>query len=183
MRNECSFRSLFEGSRFSRPHAAPSSEPRRDRREVFSVAAIAIALKHDERFFHHFVQRVCRIPKPYPQLKDVEVDVQPHHHTDLAIKHRNRQRLYVLEFKFHSRLKPKQNPEIKEAFMKEPSGYGYQITSERDYAKLTERHYFVLQKTRAFDPLTIRNLQCRSIAWKDVDPGRTLASPLVNDIL
>jgi hypothetical protein len=135
--NEPSFYSLYRRSRYVRgedeDHVADVS--RQNRKELYAVAAVAFAIKYDPQFRAHFLGTVCGIPVTADPSAILEV--QPFHHSDLAIKDAAGCWLSIFEFKVGDKLKPKQNPGSKKFFAED--GYGQCILDEPAYRDFDER--------------------------------------------
>jgi hypothetical protein len=161
---------------------APDSpgDSRNNQSEVFAVAALGFALRHEPRFLRFFLKDVCSIPN-VAAASEYEIRCQDGHKSDLAIIRPGKQ-VVVVETKINAALQPKQNPTL-DAF-RAKSGYGFQIV--RDYKRERARFYVVLAK----DVSSIQDGGCKSEMprFKDFLQWGALATmhnepPLVEDLL
>ncbi len=138
-----SFYQLFRRSRYAsvQPDMQAPGRLSHNQQEVFAVAALGFALRHQPAFMDHFVRTIFRFA--IPTTKRFDIRCQDGHKADLAIVWPGK-RVLVVEAKIHAELDPKQNPTYKE-FHTQPKGYGFQIN--RDYPNERERYYVVLAKT------------------------------------
>jgi hypothetical protein len=79
-----SFYQLFRRSKYSREESDEAPATGRNRRELFSVAALAFVLKHDEAFRAHFLRTICEHQKPF-RANAFVVECEEEHCTDLVI--------------------------------------------------------------------------------------------------
>ena len=114
---------------------------------MFAVAAVAFVLKHDEEFRDHFFREICGFTV-LPGQSRPRIEVQPHDHSDLAIKDEANSSVSIVEFKVGAELEPKQDPKQK-AFLAN-GGYGKLIIEDRDYGNCTKKSYIVLDDSTAF---------------------------------
>ncbi len=178
---EPSFYSLYRRGRYSRSDEDETMGSRQARRELFAVAAVAFVLKHDEEFRVHFLNEICgRTASATPPIPGIEV--QPHEHSDLAIKDEANSSLFIIEFKVGAELQKKQNPKHEAAFFGS-GGYGRLILEEKDYQRFGRKTYVVLDEGEAFDDGTRQGLNWRSRTWTELVRETTLSEGLWGDLL
>ena len=163
-----SFDCLFRRSRYSRSEDDHPSGPRQNRCELFAVAAVAFAIKHDKDFCRHFLSRICGETE-YFDYSDLLIEVQPHDHSDLAIKVKATKTIYIVEFKIGADLAEKQNPDEVAFFDK--GGYGKLILSKDVFEGFHKRIYVVLAQSENFEDGKRQGLECKSRTWADLEPG------------
>ena len=136
------FYQLYRRSRYSgaEPGTLTLGRSGHAQREVFAVAALGFALRHEPAFLAHFLRALFKSQVPEPH--GCEIRCQDGDKSDLAIVWPGK-RVLVVEAKIDADLKHWQNP-TKKAFHDGPSGYGVQIN--RDYRGERERYYAVLAK-------------------------------------
>ena len=159
MTAEPSFSYLYRRSRYFRDDNETSGS-RQNRREVFAVAAVAFTLKHDPRFCRHFFRVVCGFPD-WPDQPPPKIELQPHDHSDLAIKDSLNASLVIVEFKMGANLEEKQNPKYQKVFFG-AGGYGNLILDEHDYRDFSRKTYIVLNDLKDFEDGERRGLQFRA---------------------
>lgn len=167
---EPSFNCLYRRSRYLRMDEDQAAGSRQNRRELFAVAAVAFALKHHEEFRAHFLREICAFEEPMVKVAN-RIEVQPHHHSDLAIKDTPNSSLYVIEFKVGATLEEKQNPQHEKEFFA-VDGYGTLIIQEPDYRHYKRKHFIVLNDFKEFEDRERHGLTCRSRTWSDLSGGR-----------
>ena len=165
---EPSFYRLYRRSRYSRSEDNQVTGSSQHQKEMFAVAAVAFVLKHDEKFRAHFLHKICGFALSVvpPRLR---IEVQPHHHSDLAIKDDANSSVFIVEFKVGAELEPKQDPN-KKAFLAK-GGYGKLILEDRDYGNCNQKSYIVLDDdSKAFVDCDRQGLTCKSRKWADLFP-------------
>ena len=151
--------------------------------ERFIVAAVAFCLKHDPAFLKHFFDKICRIEgDPAFDFKNVSIDIEPHHWTDLVIRNQSGgHHVYAVEFKIGAPLDDHQNPD-KDAFGAD-NGYG-KILSMRE-APGVQIRYIVLGHRHSL-ALTKRHKEVRVISkqkqWCQVELGYESNEPITLDL-
>lgn len=128
-----SFAQLFRRSRYSRFSQAGDNEEEQNRREVFAVAAVGFALKHDTKFKKNFLERFAGIADDWDNFQP---NIQASNCEDLNLENSQKRILVVLECKVWAPLKDHQNPwrdgrkpdNEKLPFWSEANnGYGHQL--------------------------------------------------------
>lgn len=176
---EPSFYRLYRCSRYARVEEdILSLNGSCNRRELFTVASVAFTLKHDVKFRAHFLHQVCGVTQLGPKPA---IEVQPFHHSDLAIKDDAASSLIVVEFKVGATLKPQQNP-AETAFFRS-NGYGKRILEETARLALNKKSYVVLDNERHFENRPRRGIDCRSATWADLVPEQNPDSLLWTDLI
>lgn len=152
--------------------------------ERFAVAAIAFGLKHDPAFRIHFFEKICQIDgDPALVKRSATIEVEPHHWTDLVIRHRagDVDYVYAVEFKIDAPLDDHQNPD-EDAFWKDKNGYG-KILSEREpdaeirYIVLGHREKLKLTKRHRDVPVTPKQ-RC----WSDLELSYEPKTNITDDL-
>lgn len=181
MNNEPSFYSLYRRSRYVRGEDKEdvSATSRQNRRELYAVAAVAFAIKHDQQFREHFLGSVCGMPLTTDPIPIFEV--QPFHHSDFSIRDAAGCWLLVVEFKVDAKLDLKQKPGSDKFFS--PGGYGKLICDELAYRDFQRRVYVVLDDDRRFKDGTEQRLEYKSRSWADLNPAIGAASEMWADLL
>lgn len=177
--DEPSFYTLFRRSRYARGESDDHTVgSRQNRRELYAVAAVAFAIKHDDSFRCHFLSAVCGIA---PHSNDaLTLAVQPFDHSDFSMKDAGGVWLVVVEFKIGAALEDKQNPAKTQAFFA-VDGYGTLILGEPEYQVFTRRLYVVMDDTKHFDDATKHGIECKSRTWVELASG--IESGLWSDLL
>lgn len=176
MKVHSSFSRLFRQSRYARNMEAEQDQPRQNRRELFAVAAVAFAAKHDKRFARDFLVRVAGVPKSdLPHNFDIEP--QRSFCADLAITDHSSNKRYVVEFKVGSSLMEKQDARSR-TFNKR-GGYGYAFKSQLSGVDV----YTTLAQQRDFDDFTKDGRKYGTRTWKDLIPTDRDESSLEKDLL
>src|SRR5580658_3789535 len=104
-----SFYRLYRRSRYSRSEDNQDTGSKQHQKEMFAVAAVALVLEHDEEFRDHFFDKICGFTV-LPGQPRPRIEVQPHDHSDLAIKDDANSSVFIVEFKVGAELKPYQDP-------------------------------------------------------------------------
>jgi hypothetical protein len=143
VRLEPSFYQLYRRSRYSSVlwKGDGNIGGGQNRAEVFAVAALGFAFRHEPKFLDFFLRKVCQMPG-VATPSGCEIRCQDGNQSDLAIVW-PAQRVIVVEAKINADLQPHQNPTT-DAFQAPPNGYGFQITQK--YPSERERFYIVLAK-------------------------------------
>jgi hypothetical protein len=174
-----SFFSLFKRGKYCRVKTGDSEEEvareKREHKEAerFAVAAIAFCLEHDECFRKHFFEKVCRQNGDLPE-NNASSQIEEINWADLTII--NEGRTYVVEFKIHASLEPKQDPDGTKFF--EPDGYGLEMQNHGI------SRYTVLgceRKLNLGNATQKGKIICRECAWSILDNGLKL-SKLTKDL-
>ncbi len=176
-----SFYALYRRSRYGRIADNDTTGSQQDRRELFAVAAVAFALRYDKEFRVHFLRCVCGSTDAADDTI-LEIEVQPHDHSDLAIKIEARHALIVVEFKVGADLQDKQNPGHEKAFFGN-GGYGKLILEEGAYKAFLNKTYVVIDEYRTFGDGERRRLECKSRSWNDIAPDGGTPRALWADLL
>ena len=172
MNLEPSFRALYRRSRYALETDLGPEPSNQRRHELFAVAAVAFVLKHEERFRSFFMRRICGSERAL-EHRGFSIEVQPHQHSDLAIKDERNSALYVIEFKIDADLEPIQDPANSE--FADPKGYGQLITHEPTYERFREKTYVVLdQFSHSDQDVNVLSLTCRFRSWADLIPGTAI---------
>ncbi|PWU13318.1 MAG: hypothetical protein C5B50_19600 [Verrucomicrobia bacterium] len=172
---------LYQRSRFVRDGESEQGSSHQNRREVFAVAAVALTLKHDLAFRSHFLDRVCGW-KWTPDQLTPKFEVQPHDHSDLAVKDGLNAALCVIEFKVDAPLELKQDPSHVSFLGKQ--GYGTLITGEEDYLAFPSKTYVVLGEFPELSvEIKLEKLTCRGRTWSDLWPATHEPRGLWMDLL
>jgi hypothetical protein len=150
-----------------------------NRRELFAVAAFAFSIRHDPQFRQHFLNTVCGIPAADDLI--VILEVQPFHHSDLAIKDGAGRWLLVVEFKVDARLEQKQKPGTHEFLAQ--GGYGQLIRDEAGYRGFQRKYYVVLDESRTFEDGTLDGLEYKCRSWADLNPTNGAVTEMWDDLL
>ena len=161
-----SFNCLYRRSRYSRSEANPDTGSRQNQREMFAVAAVAFVLKHDEKFRAHFFHEICGFAVSAVQPRP-RIEVQPHDHSDLAIKDEANSSVFIVEFKVDAELEQKQNPKHEKAFFAQ-GGYGNLILEESGYRDFARKSYVVLNDSKEFEDGERQGLGFKSKTWADL---------------
>jgi hypothetical protein len=172
---------LYRRSRYSRSEYEQSAGLRQNRRELFAVAAVAFALKHDEKFRVHFLREICGFgAREIPSVPKIEV--QPRDHSDMSITDEVTSSLFVVEFKVGAELEQKQNPGNAKAFFGN-GGYGKLILEDSYYRNCTQKSYIVLDDSKDFEDGERQGLTYKSRTWADLDLEGETATGLWADLL
>ncbi len=165
MSTEPSFYALFRRSRYIRSEEEDqASNSRQNRKENYAVAAVAFALKHDEKLLRHFLETVCGISMQHGHVPTLEV--QRFDHSDLVIKDGAGLWLAVVEFKIDAGVDDKQHPDSP-AFL-DADGYGTLIPDELEYRSFGQKHYIVLDDATTFADGPRNCLECKCRSWADL---------------
>lgn len=183
MRTEPSFFQLYRRSRYA--SALPERQGRagggQNCTEVFAVAALGFAFRHEPKFLNYFLSKVCGLPDAVT-ADGCEIRCQDGNQSDLAIVW-PAQRVIVVEAKINADLQPHQNPTM-DAFQAAPDGYGFQIGEK--YPNEHERLYVVLAKDVSAIPRgehTCANPQFIGFRqWGELE-GMRDQPPLITDFL
>lgn len=178
---EPSLHCLYRRSRYSRSEGEPATGSRQHRRELFAVAAVAFVLKHDETFRARFFREICGFAASAGRAMP-RIEVQPHDHSDLAIKDEVAASLFVVEFKVGAELEEKQNPRHDKAFFGN-GGYGKLILEERGYRNFARKSYIVLDDFKGFDDGERQGLTFKARTWADLGGDGEQVGALWADLL
>jgi hypothetical protein len=158
---DSSFLRLFRQSRYAANDESQS--PRQNRRELFSVAAVAFTAKHDRRFAQDFLVRVAGVPRSDLNHK-FKFEPQKDFCADLAITDETSERRYVVEFKVGARVMEKQNSRSK--MFDRPGGYGRAFSDRLSGVSV----YTTLAQQRDFDDFTKDGLHRHARTWRELIP-------------
>lgn len=143
-----SFAQLFRRGRYCRiGPSATDDEQAQNRLEVFAVAAIGFALKHDPEFKKNFLRKSAGLEEDTENFK---LSIQAANCMDLKLENRKKGILVVVEFKIRASLEKHQDPWFKskdEPFWNKIDGiegYGYQF--RRDYRQFPIVYYITVQQ-------------------------------------
>ena len=178
-----SFNALYRQSAYAPYELNSHGSNRQNRQEVFTVASVAFAMKHDEQFRRTFLHRVCDVTESNLDL-EFNVELQPEYHADLRITCHSVQAVFIVEFKLGAELRDKQNPS-KPEFFNHPKGYGAIMRNHADYKQLAQLTYVVLQKDADFSDAELDGgrFRIRARRWGDLVLPHSEESPLICDLL
>ena len=174
MKVDSSFLRLFRQSRYAANDESQS--PRQNRRELFSVAAVAFTAKHDRRFAQDFLVRLAGVPRSDLNHK-FKFEPQKDFCADLAITDEASERRYVVEFKVGARVMEKQNSRSK--MFDKPGGYGRAFSDRLSGVSV----YTTLAQQRDFDDFTKGGLRRRARTWRELIPANGKEGHLLEDLL
>jgi hypothetical protein len=146
-----SFAQLFRRSRYSRFGLSENDAQNQERLEIFAVAAVGFALKHNLQFKQNFLKKFADIEKDFTNF---EPEIQASDCTDLKLENRHERVLVVVEFKVRASLQAKQDPWLdcrkpdddSLPFWSEASnGYGFQL-GQRSYDQFSTIHYIIVRQ-------------------------------------
>jgi hypothetical protein len=148
-----SFAQLFRRSRYSRSGPLGNGEQDQERREIFAVAAVGFALKHDAQFKKIFLKKFAGIDEG---TENYEPSLQPADCIDLELKNRDKGILVAIEFKVGAKLQDHQNPWKDGKKPEDESlpfwnvtdkgkGYGYQLR-QKNYEQFPAVYYITVQQ-------------------------------------
>ncbi|MGD1088450.1 MAG: hypothetical protein ABR955_06955 [Verrucomicrobiota bacterium] len=151
-----SFAQLFRRSRYSRSGPSGNDKQNQERLEIFAVAAVGFALRHDYQFKKNFLLRFAGIEE---DIENYKPSLQAADCTDLKLENSKRHILVVTEFKVWAELQPKQNPWFESDDENLPfwnvtdkgEGYGHQYGNRSDFNQLSTVHYIVVQQKEKGD--------------------------------
>jgi hypothetical protein len=175
-----SFSRLFRQSRYARSLEDENYLTKQNRRELFAVAAVAFAAKHNSALAGQFLVRVAGVP-----LTDLGhnfvITPQAHACADLLIADQTNSKRYIVEFKVHARTEDKQLPKA-QAFT---SAQGYCSQMKKRFPNLSadDITYTVLSKQAEFDDKITSGIICRARTWKELIPATGKESSLIADLL
>lgn len=169
MRSHASFSDLFRQSRYCRSAEEDAKLTYQNRRELYSVAAVAFAAKHDQNFGRHLLLHVVGVSPG--ELSSARIVPQAAHCSDLMIC--TQRRLYIVEFKIDARLSPHQQPG--NAHFLGSRGYGRQLAYRAKQKGLLPGTYTVIKEDASFHDSEIRNIRVRARNWKDLVPKQSSA--------
>lgn len=145
--SEPSFAQLFRRSRYSRLDLGQQDLPGSARLEVFAVAAVGFALKHDLEFKKKFLEKFAGVTG---DIGDFRPFIQAANCTDLKLEHLKMGILVVVEFKIRADLEAHQDPWSKSekgAFWSEElQGYGWQYGNNTSLNGFSTVHYTVVEQ-------------------------------------
>ncbi len=190
-----SFAQLFRRSRYSRFGPSGEDEQNQQRLEIFAVAAVGFALRHDIQFKKNFLKKFAGIEE---EVEKYKLSLQDAHCADLALKNDDRRILVVFEFKVGASLENHQNPwfgtrkpddnalpfwsEAKD----DKNGYGYELG--KNYGEFSTIYYIVVQQNERRRDETAcekfgKTFWLKSRSWNSLlEPNTELEKDLVTSL-
>ena len=160
--------------------------------EIFAVAAVGFALKHDIQFKKNFLKKFAGIEE---DVENFESSIQAADCTDLKLENSKGHTLVVTEFKTWAKLQPKQNPWLNGKrpddshlpfWSEADNGYGYQL-GQKNYNQFSTIYYIVVQQDgisrEAVCEQFGKTFQLKSRSWKSLlEPSTELEKDLVTSL-
>jgi hypothetical protein len=171
---DSSFLRLFRQSRYAADDE--SRLPRQNRRELFAVAAVAFAAKHDQAFARDFLVRVAGVPR-FDLEHDFKLEPQKAYCADLAITDQTSKERYVVEFKISAPVMEKQHSRSK--MFDKPGGYGRAFRERLSGVSV----YTTVAQQRDFDDFAKSGLRHRARTWRELIPANGKEGQLLEDLL
>lgn len=150
-----------------------------EQHERFSVACLALVLKHERDFRNLFLEHICEYA-PLENSDKFEVLVEPERSADLVLDSKELKCVFVIECKIRASLKPHQTFGDSE-FYKSANGYGNHLNTYLD--KGYEVTYITLQNDLEEKSDASQKIKYLSKKWGDLEVDDTIKkNPWVEDL-